>query len=68
MKCNFDTAPHYTTLDLRAVLTLVSLSKSTLEKWMKAGLFPRPDMRLGRKRFWFLATIRQWLAEHLRNA
>ena len=34
----------------------------TLDRWLRAGTFPQPDLVAGTRRLWRASTIRAWLA------
>ncbi len=38
------------------------IGERTLDRWVSAGQFPRPDLALGGKaRFWRKETVEQWI-------
>ena len=50
-------------LGMREVLALLSVSRSTLNRWIQDGAFPRP-VKLGKRAVrWRRADIEHWLKE-----
>ena len=50
-------------LGMREVLALLSVSRSTLNRWIREGAFPRP-VKLGKRAVrWRRADIEHWLKE-----
>ena len=44
-------------LSVRTVKSLLDCSDRTLRRWISAGKFPRPDVRIGRSLRWRSSTI-----------
>ncbi len=41
----------------------VPAGERTLDRWISAGIFPRPDITLGAKvRYWRRETVEAWIA------
>ena len=49
-------------LALPEVLALTRISYPTINRWLKAGLFPQPINGRGRKLLWTQASIEQWMS------
>jgi predicted DNA-binding transcriptional regulator AlpA len=51
------------TIDADLICTrLIPVSTRTLWRWIAAGTFPKPDLRIGHKvRLWRLETVRAWI-------
>ncbi len=46
----------------------VPVGERTLDHWISAGTFPRPDIAIGGKtRFWRRETIQRWIDENAQN-
>lgn len=50
-------------INVDGIMAIVPTSPRVFESWIEAGLFPKPDMRLGRVRYWRRERIAQWQAE-----
>lgn len=51
-------------LTLQQVADLLAVGKRTLERWIAAGNFPRPDFRSGQRVLrWRLTTVQAWIGE-----
>lgn len=46
---------------------LLRVSSDTLDRWVIAGIFPRP-IRVGRRRLWPWAQVRAWIAKQANDA
>lgn len=55
-------------IQVREVIRLTSLSRTSIHRMVVAGRFPRP-LRIGTSRkAWSLPAVRQWIAERLAEA
>ena len=49
-------------LDVRAVAQAIAIGERTLWRWIATGLFPEPDLAVGRKyRRWKQETVDRWV-------
>lgn len=44
-------------LPARAVWERYNVTDRTLDRWLKAGIFPRPDRVINNRRYWRTATV-----------
>ncbi len=47
----------------RTIRALLDVPDRTFRRWIAAGRFPRPDVRIGRRRFFNAQAVRGALAE-----
>jgi predicted DNA-binding transcriptional regulator AlpA len=41
------------------------ISQMTLHRWIGKRDFPRPDLRVGQRRFWRVSTVEGWIARQI---
>jgi predicted DNA-binding transcriptional regulator AlpA len=58
-----DTFDEHRLIDIKDVLRLVPVSKSTIGRLVKAGTFPAPN-RLSGRSFWRFRDIIEWIERH----
>lgn len=53
----------YRILTTSDVLSFVGMSRSTLDRWIKKGLFPPPAIKQGKTNLWLIGDIHSWLEQ-----
>jgi predicted DNA-binding transcriptional regulator AlpA len=43
------------------VIPMLGISLSTFERMLAAGMFPPPDLRIGRATLWRSSTVQTWI-------
>ena len=49
----------------RVCLHLGGISNMSLHRWTGKRNFPKPDLRIGQRRFWRLSTVERWIASQI---
>lgn len=55
-------------IQVREVIRLTSLSRTSIHRMVAAGRFPRPLKIGASRRAWSLLAVRRWIAERLAEA
>ncbi|MDF0534694.1 helix-turn-helix domain-containing protein [Shewanella sp. A32] len=48
------------------IMRLLSVSRSTLHRWIKSGIFPKPAFKQGGIALWHKQDYDDWMAQHRR--
>ena len=50
-------------MSVRSVIIALDCGDRTLRRWIGAGKFPPPDVRIGRNLRWKATTVKAWIDE-----
>ncbi len=53
-------APQRLTYGLNELAAVIGVSRRSIERERSAGRFPKPDVKIGKRPFWRVETIRKW--------
>lgn len=54
-------------IDIAQLEKMVSLGRTTIERLIKAGNFPRPLYIVGRSQRWYVPEIEEWVKKKLES-